>query len=104
MSFRALAAATRAADPDGEGLSVSYIAALAKGTERPGRGAMDLIARSFELSPAYFVEFRLATLRDCFDERRVGVTEAARRLRVLGGGLAPEAAQDIGAAPAGPFV
>jgi hypothetical protein len=49
------------------------------GVEDPPPGAISLIAAAFGLEPSYFVEYRLALLREAFDER-VSFEDAVRNL------------------------
>ena len=69
MTFRQPAARTRSVDPAGKGLSHGHLARLANGEERLHPHAMQLIAAAFEEldGPEYFVEYRMAQLRQAFD-------------------------------------
>ena len=78
ISYRALAAQTRLLDRTGDGLSHSHLVNLAAGRELPSRRALELLARAFQLPPAYFAEYRLAELRRQLDERAVGFAAAYR--------------------------
>lgn len=78
ISYRALAAQTGLLDRTGNGISHSHLVNLAAGRELPSRRALELLARVFQLPPAYFAEYRLAELRRRLDERQVGFAAAYR--------------------------
>lgn len=69
LTLRALAERMRAADPAGKGLSYSHLSRLASGEEPLRPEALRLIAGAFDElpGPEYFVEFRMALLRQAFD-------------------------------------
>jgi transcriptional regulator with XRE-family HTH domain len=79
LSFRQLAELVRELDPAERGLSGGYLVQLANGVEDPPPSAIGLIAAAFGLEPSYFVEYRLALLREAFDER-VSFEDAVRNL------------------------
>ncbi len=79
LSFRQLAERVRELDPAGRGLSAGYLVQLANGDEDPPPGAISLIATAFGFEPSYFVEYRLALVREAFDER-VSFEGAVRNL------------------------
>lgn len=83
LSYRALANATRRADPVGEGLTHGHLANLVAGRARPSMRALELLAAALELPPSHFAEYRLADLRRQVDERAVGLRAALRRYRQL---------------------
>lgn len=82
LSFRELAERTRAVDPNGKGLSNGYLVRLANGDQPLVPEAMRLIAAAFvEIDgPEYFVEYRMAKLRQAFDPSRGDPHGALRRL------------------------
>jgi transcriptional regulator with XRE-family HTH domain len=81
VTFRQLAARTRSVDPAGKGLSHGHLARLANGDERLHPHAMQLIAAAFEEldGPEYFVEYRMAQLRQAFDPNAADRHQALRR-------------------------
>jgi len=81
LSFRELAHRTRAVDPAGKGLSNGYLVRLANGVQPLVPEAMRLIAAAFgEIDgPEYFVEYRMAQLRQAFDPGRGDPRDALRR-------------------------
>jgi hypothetical protein len=82
LTFRALAARTRDVDPDGKGLSHSYLTTL--GThDRPTRRAMEVVAHALALQPTYFAEYRLDVARGLFDEEQQGLRRALQNLQAL---------------------
>ena len=83
VTYRALAAQTRALDRAGTGLSYSHIANIAAGRELPSRRALELLARAFELPANYFPEYRIAELRRQLDEREVGFAAAYRTYQTI---------------------
>jgi transcriptional regulator with XRE-family HTH domain len=83
LSFRDLAAETRAADPKGRGLNHSHIAGLTNGREVPGEHALELLAAALEIPIDSFAEYRLARFREQFDDRRVGPQRAWSNLESL---------------------
>jgi len=83
ISYRALAAQTRLLDRTGNGLSHSHLVNLTAGRELPSRRALELLANTFQLSPTYFAEYRLAEMRRQLDERQVGFATAYRTYQTL---------------------
>jgi transcriptional regulator with XRE-family HTH domain len=83
LSLRALSQATKKSDPKGKGLSHPYLSDLARGTETPSSGAIEVVASALGVAPSHFAEWRLARLRREFDERQVGLTEAVAHLDEL---------------------
>jgi hypothetical protein len=82
MTFRALAARTSEIDPEGKGLSHSYLTTL--GTHDPPTArAMEVVARSLDLRPTYFAEYRLGAIRGLFDDRQQGLARALENLQAL---------------------
>jgi transcriptional regulator with XRE-family HTH domain len=79
LTFRALAAQTRAHDAEGRGVTYAYLCALTSGREYPSRRSLQLIAAALNLQPRYFAEYRLAELQEQLDGRRVGFEQAWRR-------------------------
>jgi transcriptional regulator with XRE-family HTH domain len=89
VSLRRVAQRTKEIDTTGKGLSPSYLGALATGTQPPSSQALQLIAEALDVSPNTFVEYRLASVRAAFDERQIGVAEAARHLEIFEAGMTP---------------
>jgi hypothetical protein len=82
LTFRALAARTSEIEPDGKGLSHSYLTTL--GThDRPTRRAMEIVARALDLRPTFFAEYRLGLVRGLFDEEQQGLPRALQNLQAL---------------------
>ncbi|MDX6574027.1 MAG: hypothetical protein QOC86_3183 [Gaiellales bacterium] len=81
LTFRQLAERTRAADPHGRGLSNGHLSRLASGDEPLLPDAMRLIAAALDEidGPEYFVEYRMAQLRDAFDPRHGDPRDALQR-------------------------
>lgn len=81
VTFRQLAERTRAVDPAGKGLSHSHLARLANGDEPLHPHALGLIAAAFEDldGPEFFVEYRMAQLREAFDPNAADRNQALRR-------------------------
>jgi hypothetical protein len=79
LTFRSLAELTQAHDAGGRGVTYSYLCALTSGREYPSHRAIELIAASLEIEPAYFPEYRPAELRDQLDPKRAGFQAAWRR-------------------------
>jgi transcriptional regulator with XRE-family HTH domain len=81
LTFRQLAERTRAADPHGRGLSHGHLSRLASGDEPLLPDAMRLIAAALDEidGPEYFVEYRMAQLRDAFDPRHGDPRDALQR-------------------------
>jgi len=78
---------TAEADPDGKGLSFSYLGKIERGLERPSVARMEMLAELLGLDPGEFIEYRLARAREQLDERAVGLEQAARNLRMIGDAL-----------------
>ena len=76
LSYRALAKLTRAADPDGRGVSHAYLCALVAGREYPSRRSMQLLATSLKIDANRFAEHRIAELRAELNGRDVGFQAA----------------------------
>ncbi|MDQ6805748.1 MAG: helix-turn-helix domain-containing protein [Actinomycetota bacterium] len=85
LTFRALAELTQHHDAGQRGVTYAYLCALTSGREYPSRRSLELIAASFGIEPGYFVEYRLAELRDQLDRRRAGFQAAWRRSLQLAG-------------------
>jgi transcriptional regulator with XRE-family HTH domain len=85
LSYRALAARTRVADPRGVGLTAGHLANLVAGRDPPSPRALQLLAAALDLPATHFAEYRLAELRRQVDERAVGLPAALRRYRQLTG-------------------
>ena len=83
LTYRALADLTRAADPDGRGVTYVYLCALTSGREYPSQRSIELIAASLDIEPGYFAEHRLAELRRELNGREVGFEAAWRRYSEL---------------------
>lgn len=83
LTYRALAERTRQLDPEGRGVTHSYLAGLSSGREHPSRRSLELIASSLEVEPEHFPEYRLAQLRRELNERTVGFDAAWSRYREL---------------------
>jgi hypothetical protein len=82
LTFRALAARTSEVDPDGRGLSHSYLTTL--GThDRPTLRAMETVARALDLRPTFFAEYRLGVVRGLFDEEQQGLAQSLQNLQAL---------------------
>jgi hypothetical protein len=82
LTFRALAANTSAVDPQGKGISHSYLTTL--GThDRPTLRAVELVARALDLEPTFFAEYRLGMVRRLFDEDQQGLAGALLNLEAL---------------------
>jgi transcriptional regulator with XRE-family HTH domain len=87
MTYRSLARATQ--EVDGKGMTHAHINMLANGHDRPSMRAMELIARAFEVEPAYFAEYRLALAMRELDPAEVGLEQALGNLNArLGAGRA----------------
>lgn len=89
LSLRHIAQRTKEVDATGKGLSPSYLGSLATGAQPPSSQALQLIAGALDVSPDTFVEYRLASIRAAFDERQIGVAEAARHLEIFEAGMTP---------------
>jgi len=76
ITFRELALATRQADDRDKGLSGPYLSQIAGGATRPSAYALELIARTLDVSPYDFLEYRLARARRLLDEEQVGLGRA----------------------------
>ena len=85
LSYRALAALTREADPEQRGVSYAYLAAVVAGREYPSRRAIELLATSLAIDTARFAEYRIAELRDQLNGREVGFQAAWQRYLELTG-------------------
>ena len=72
LTYRQLADATVAVDPDGKGLTHSYLNALVHDKARPSMRAIQLIAAALEISPLRFAEYRGAIIRRAFDDEAMG--------------------------------
>jgi transcriptional regulator with XRE-family HTH domain len=83
LSYRRLAVMTREADPDGRGIGRAQLSALGRGEEYPNMRTFEVIARALDISPSYFVEWRLAKAREELDERVVGFKAAVAYLERL---------------------
>lgn len=81
LTFRELAQRTRDADPAGKGLSPSYLTRLGNGFQPLVPDAIRLIASAFDEidGPEYFVEFRMAQLRQALDPSCGDPHEARQR-------------------------
>lgn len=85
LSNRRLSAATAEVDPDGEGLSHTYIGNIARDVDKASTEALSLLARAAGVEPRYFAEVRLAAVRRLFDPREVDLDVALANLdRVRG--------------------
>jgi transcriptional regulator with XRE-family HTH domain len=82
LTFRALAARTSAVDPQGKGLSHTYLATLGR-NDRPTLRALDVVARALDLDPTFFAEYRLGMVRLLFDEERQGLADALQNVEAL---------------------
>jgi hypothetical protein len=82
LTFRALAARTSEVDPDGKGLSHSYLTTLGK-PDRPTQRALEVVARALDLRPTFFAEYRLGVARGLFDEEQQGLPRALENLQAL---------------------
>ncbi len=78
LSYRSLAAATRALD--GKGVTHAHINMLANGHDKPSMRAMELIAGACEVDPTYFAEYRLAVAMRELDPSEVGLEQALANL------------------------
>lgn len=83
ITYRDLEARTRDADPEGRGLTFSYLSGIARHRESPSITSMIKIAQSLGMPPEEFTEYRLAHVRRLFDERGEGFDEASRNLAEL---------------------
>ena len=79
LTYRGLAALTRARDPTGRGVTYAYLCGVSSGREHPSRRSLELIASSLALNPTAFPEYRLALLREELDPKRHGFDAAWRR-------------------------
>ena len=81
LTLRALSERTRAADPAGKGLSHSHLGRLASGDEPLRPEALRLIAAAFDdlTGPEYFLEYRMALLRQAFDPNQGDPADARAR-------------------------
>jgi transcriptional regulator with XRE-family HTH domain len=78
LSYRSLAAATRALD--GKGVTHAHINMLANGHDKPSMRAMELIAGACDVEPTYFAEYRLAVAMRELDPSEVGLEQALANL------------------------
>ena len=78
LSYRSLAAATRALD--GKGVTHAHINMLANGHDKPSMRAMELIAQACGVEPSYFAEYRLAVAMKALDPAEVGLEQALENL------------------------
>jgi transcriptional regulator with XRE-family HTH domain len=83
LRFRGLARRTREVDPEGKGLTHSYLAGIARGDEYPSIKALKTIARALDVKPDIFPEYRLAQARRLFDEDQVGLPQALSNLSII---------------------
>lgn len=95
LTFRQLAVLTRSVDPAGKGLSHGHLARLANGDEPLLPDAIRLIAAALDDidGPEYFVEYRMAQLRQAFDPKH-GDPQAALK-RFLAWEALPVAQRDL---------
>ena len=95
LTFRQLSARTRQVDPARKGLSHGHLARLANGEEPILPDAMRMIAAAFDEieGPTYFVEYRMAELRDAFDPRLGDPRQVLQRF--LAWEALPEARREV---------
>jgi transcriptional regulator with XRE-family HTH domain len=67
MSLRQLETATRAVDPEGKGLTNSFLSHAANGRAKITAGAIWKVAAALGVEPCYFAEYRAAVVRRAFD-------------------------------------
>lgn len=84
VSSRALAEATKEIRPP-KGVSASYIRNVARGDDLPSAEALAILAEALHVQPEVFAEYRLAKVRELFDERAVGLEEALANLAAVPG-------------------
>jgi len=78
LSYRDLARLTR--QVDGRGMTHAHINMLANGHDKPSLRAMELIAKSCGVEPAYFAEYRLMCAMRELDPEAVGLERALENL------------------------
>jgi transcriptional regulator with XRE-family HTH domain len=91
LSYRELAKRTR--QIDGKGMTHAHINMLANGHDRPSMRAMELIAQSCGIEPAYFAEYRLASAMRELDPTEVGLEQALENLNARLAGRRQRAAR-----------
>ena len=84
-TLRGIASRTRALDESGRGMNHTYISAVLNGRESPSPRSLELIARALEISPEFFIEYRMGKLREAINPRVVGFEAAARRYADVSG-------------------
>lgn len=77
MTLADVADRTRAADPEGRGLSIGMISGLLGRHHTPSPRAMELLAAALDEDPWIFAEYQLACARAALDERGPGGLPAA---------------------------
>lgn len=98
-SLEDLAFATR---EHGGKLTFSYVGQVERGTQYPTPATIALLAKALGVAPEEFIAYRLARARRLFDEREVGLEEAARNLAALEAAVGDELEQLLAeAAPGG---
>lgn len=85
LSMEELAYQTRDKDADRSrrGLSFSYISLIERDYRRATPEVIELLARTLEVSPRQFREYRLALIRRLFDEESVGAQTATANLELF---------------------
>jgi hypothetical protein len=83
VSFRRLAALTRAQDPAGKGLHYAFLSDVVRRKETASPRSIELVARALGLQPCKFAEYRLAVVRRAFDDRELGLDGALQNARTL---------------------
>lgn len=84
-TLRGIASRTRELDETGKGMNHTYISAVLNGRESPSPRSLELIARALDISPEFFIEYRIEKLREAINPRVVGIEVAARRFADLSG-------------------
>src|SRR5690349_7007258 len=77
ISLRQLETATKASDPEGRGLTNSFLSQAASGRAKITPAAIRKVALALQIDPCYFIEYRGWAVRSQFDPSAVSIEQLA---------------------------